>query len=82
MLEFLYCGGLIAVVTFIFSINYLQKQLNKAGNAIYKDKSMRVVLFSVVPFVLAATFDFYMYRFHTLIIYVLLWYLPKKGIKK
>lgn len=82
LLEFLYCGGLIAVVTFIFSINYLQKQLNKAGNAIYKDKSMRVVLFSVVPFVLAATFDFYMYRFHTLIIYVLLWYLPKKGIKK
>lgn len=76
LLEFLYCGGLIALVLFVAAILYLQNYLDRNGEKLYRNKAFRTAMWAIIPFITAATFDYYIYRHHQLILYILLWHLP------
>ena len=76
LLEFLYCGGALAVFLFIAAVLYLQNYLDKYGAAVYQSKAFRTAIWALAPFILGATFDYYIYRNHQLFLYIILWHLP------
>ena len=76
LLEFLYCGGALAVFLFIAAVLYLQNYLDKYGAAVYQSKAFRTAIWALAPLILGATFDYYIYRNHQLFLYIILWHLP------
>lgn len=76
LLEFLYCGGLLALILFIAAILYLQRYLDRFGPGLYNSKAFRTAIWALIPFILGATFDYYIYRHHQLLLYIILWHLP------
>ncbi len=75
LIEYLYCGGLLAVFLFILAVEFLQGQIDQQGKSFYRNKAARIAIYALIPYVLAATFDYYMYRYHTLMLYFAIWYL-------
>ena len=73
LIEYLYCGGIIAVILFLFAVWYLQKQIDTRKNTFYANKAARVALYFAAPYMLASTFDYYMYRYQAMVIYIVLW---------
>lgn len=75
LIEYLYCGGIVAVFLFLFAVEYLQRQIDTRKSLFYSNKASRIALYAVTPYMLACTFDYYMFRYHPMILYVILWYL-------
>lgn len=75
LIEYLYCGGLLAVFLYIFAVDYLKRQIDLKKSSFYAGKAARIAMYAIIPYVISASFDYYMYRYHSLMLYMTLWYL-------
>ena len=75
LIEYLYCGGLLAVFLYIFAVDYLKRQIDLKKSRFYASKAARIAMYAIIPYVISSSFDYYMYRYHSLMLYMTLWYL-------
>ena len=75
LLELLYRGGLLALIPFGAAVYISLFYKKKAG--LNDQQSYRILAYSAIAFFLSANFDFYLYRYELLIIFIMFLYYDK-----
>ncbi len=75
LLELLYRGGLLALIPFGAAVYISLFYKKKSG--LNDQQSYRILAYSAIAFFLSANFDFYLYRYELLIIFIMFLYYDK-----